>query len=55
MDQRKREQTRRDIVWTGAIILGLLLGFFIKRIHIGLLIGLVLGLLAAGLGRKSNS
>ena len=55
MDSRKRDQTRKDIVWAGAIILGILLGFFIKRIQIGLIIGLVLGLLAVGLGTKTRS
>jgi len=53
MDENwRREQKRRDIVWTGIIIGGILLGLFIKRVSIGLMIGLVLGLLAVGLGRK---
>ncbi len=42
-------QSRREIGFVIAIVLGLLLGFFIKRVRIGLLIGLALGLLAAGL------
>jgi F0F1-type ATP synthase assembly protein I len=47
-------QSRREIGFVIAIVLGLLLGFFIKRVKIGLLIGLVLGLLAAGMisGKK---
>ena len=47
-------QSRREIGFIIAIVMGLLLGFFIKRIRIGLLIGLALGLLAAGMisGRK---
>jgi hypothetical protein len=46
-------QNRKDMLAILAIGLGLLLGFLIKRIHIGLLIGLVLGLLGGGLlGRK---
>jgi uncharacterized protein YqgC (DUF456 family) len=49
-------QSRREIGIILAVVLGLLLGFFIKRVRIGLLIGLFLGILAAGLmsGRKNN-
>ncbi len=36
------------------IILGLIIGFMIKRVHIGLLIGLALGLLSGGLLSKRN-
>ncbi|ULQ56885.1 hypothetical protein KJS94_01570 [Flavihumibacter rivuli] len=47
-------QGRRDIGIGICIVLGLIIGAFIKRVHIGLLIGLGLGLLASGLiaGRK---
>jgi hypothetical protein len=47
---------RREIGFVVAIVLGLLLGFFIKRVRIGLLIGLALGFLASGLitGRRNN-
>ncbi|MEO5592137.1 MAG: hypothetical protein ABIR15_04655 [Chitinophagaceae bacterium] len=47
-------QSRREIGFGIAIVLGLMLGIFIKRVQIGLLIGLGIGLLAAGLisGRK---
>jgi hypothetical protein len=47
-------QSRREIGFIIAIVLGLLLGIFIKRVRIGLLIGLALGLLAAAMisGRK---
>lgn len=34
------------------IIIGLVIGFMIKRVHIGLLIGLGLGLLGGGLLSK---
>ncbi|MBO9154383.1 hypothetical protein ACFOTA_19370 [Chitinophaga sp. GCM10012297] len=34
------------------IIIGLVIGFLIKRVHIGLLIGLGLGLLGGGLLSK---
>lgn len=42
-------QRRRNVGFSFAILLGLAIGFFIKRVHVGLLIGLVLGLLAMGL------
>ena len=47
-------QSRREIGFVVAIVLGLLLGIFIKRVRVGLLIGLVLGLLAVGMisGRR---
>lgn len=48
----KPDQKRGGIAFFFIIILGLVIGFLIKRVHIGLLIGLVLGLLASGLMRK---
>lgn len=42
-------QQRRYITFVVVIILGLVLGIFIKRVQIGLIIGLVLGVLASGL------
>lgn len=46
MAAEKKPDTRRgEMAFIFAIVLGLLLGFFIKRIRIGLMIGLVLGLL----------
>lgn len=36
------------------IIIGLLIGFAIKRVHIGLMIGLGLGLLSGSLLRKGR-
>jgi hypothetical protein len=44
--------TRRNIAGVVAILLGLTIGIFIKRVSIGLLIGLVLGLIAISLFRK---
>ncbi len=38
---------RGDIAMVVTIVLGLLIGFFIKRVHIGLLIGIALGLMAS--------
>jgi hypothetical protein len=44
--------TRRNIAGVVAILLGLIIGIFIKRVSIGLLIGLVLGLIAISLFRR---
>lgn len=50
MDQPPRG--RRNVALAVAIIGGLLIGLFIKRVHIGLLIGLVIGLVVTGLSRR---
>jgi hypothetical protein len=42
-------QQRRKISFTILIIIGLAIGFAIKRVGLGLIIGIVLGLLAAGM------
>lgn len=52
MKAQKTNETRRQLAWILAITTGLVLGFFIKKVHIGLLIGLALGLLASGLLRR---
>ncbi|HEY8396927.1 MAG TPA: hypothetical protein VIK80_03235 [Flavihumibacter sp.] len=46
--------SRRDMGIVVAIAIGLIIGIFIKRVHIGLLIGLGIGLLSASLisGRR---
>jgi uncharacterized protein YqgC (DUF456 family) len=50
--------SRREIGVITAIIIGLIIGFFIKRVHIGLLIGLFIGIVSGGLwsgrGRKEK-
>lgn len=43
-EQRKPNTKRGETAFIFAIVLGLLLGFAIKRIRLGLLIGLALGL-----------
>ena len=43
---------RRNVALVVAIVGGLVLGIFIKRVHIGLLIGLGIGLLVSGLIRR---
>ena len=47
-------QSRREIGIIVCLVLGLVIGMFIKRVHVGLLLGLGIGLLTSGLiaGRK---
>ena len=45
-------QGRGNIAFVFLVVLGLLIGFLIKRVHIGLLLGLGMGLLASGLMRR---
>jgi hypothetical protein len=51
---KKAGNTRLRVSAGLCIILGLVIGFMIKRVHIGLLIGLALGLLSGGLLSKRN-
>ncbi len=50
----KRDNTRLNMSAALCIGLGLLIGFMIKKVHIGLLIGLALGLLGGGLLSKRS-
>jgi len=50
--QKKADNLRRDIAGVFAIVLGLAIGLFIRRIKIGLLIGLVLGFIAISLFKR---
>ncbi len=46
MDQERKPDTGRgEMAFYVAIVLGIALGLFIKRIRVGLLIGMVMGLL----------
>jgi len=45
----KSYKERKKISFTVLIIIGLLIGFAIKRVGFGLIIGIVLGLLASGM------
>ena len=47
-------QSRRNVALVVCIVLGLAVGLFIKRVSIGLLIGIGLGLLVGGMlsGKK---
>ncbi len=44
-----RQPDRRDIALALCIVGGLLIGMFIKRVSIGLLIGIAIGVLVGGL------
>jgi hypothetical protein len=44
--------TRRNIAAVVAILLGLVIGIFIKRVRLGLLIGMVLGFIAISLFKR---
>lgn len=47
-------QQRRKVSMVILIIIGLILGFLMKRVGLGLLIGVVLGLLASGMMEKGK-
>lgn len=51
-EQKRTENFRKDIAGVFAIILGLAIGLFIRRVKVGLLIGVVLGLIAVQLFRR---
>lgn len=50
----KMSETRRRMTWIIVIIFGLIIGMFLKRVSAGLFIGVVLGLLAAGISTGSR-
>jgi uncharacterized membrane protein (UPF0136 family) len=52
MIEKKPDEKRGGIAFVFLIIVGLVIGFLIKRVHYGLLIGLALGLFASGILRK---
>jgi hypothetical protein len=52
MSSNKTDNTRKNIAAVFAIVLGLALGFFIKKVRIGLLIGVFLGFVAYSLFNK---
>lgn len=51
MSARKPDTTRGTISFMFLMVLGLVIGIFLKRAQLGLLIGLVLGLLGSSLLR----
>ena len=52
MADRKPDKQRGMISFAFVIILGLVIGIFIKRVQLGLIIGLVIGLLGSSLIRR---
>jgi hypothetical protein len=55
MDPQKRaDNMRKDVAGVLALVLGLAIGLFIRRVKVGLLIGIVLGFIAISLFRKNN-
>ena len=50
--QQRPSETRRKLAWIFAISLGLVLGIFIKKLHVGLILGLVIGLMASNMINK---
>ncbi len=52
--QQNPSETRRKLAWIFAIGLGVALGFLIKKMHIGLMLGLIIGLLSSNLINKNK-
>jgi hypothetical protein len=52
MPERKPDQTRGTIGFLFVILLGLVIGIFIKRVQLGLIIGLALGLLGSSMLKR---
>jgi uncharacterized membrane protein (UPF0136 family) len=54
MPEQKPDETRGSVALIFIIVIGLIIGYFIKRVQVGLIIGLALGLLGSGLWRRRN-
>jgi hypothetical protein len=52
MSVQKPDEKRGRIAFIFFILLGYVLGFFLKRVQLGLIIGLAIGLLSASIVRK---
>ncbi len=52
MKAKAPDSKRGTITFVFIILLGYAIGLLIKRVHIGLILGLVMGLLASGILRK---
>ena len=50
--EQQADITRRNIAGIVAIVLGLAIGIFIRRIKVGLIIGIVLGFIAISLLKR---
>ena len=51
-DTKKPDRKRGRIGFAFSIIIGLIIGIFIKKVHIGLIIGLAIGLLSTVLVKR---
>jgi len=52
MAEKKPNSNRGYIAFVFVVLLGYILGFFLKQVKLGLVIGLVLGVLGAGLLKR---
>ena len=52
MSHKNPDRTRANMGFASSIIIGLIIGIFIRRVHFGLIIGLVIGLLSMTLIRR---
>lgn len=52
MAERKPNNNRGYIAFAFVILLGYILGIFLKRVQLGLIIGLAIGLLGSGILRR---
>ena len=55
MKTTKPDQKRANIAFIAIVIAGYILGFLIKKVQIGLIIGLVLGVLASMMIRSREN
>lgn len=52
MAEKKPSSNRGYIAFVFVVLLGYIIGFFLKQVKVGLVIGLVLGVLGAGLLKR---
>jgi hypothetical protein len=52
MSEKRPDGKRGAVSFTFLIILGLIIGIFLKRVQLGLIIGLALGLLSSNLLKR---
>lgn len=52
MAEKKPDNNRAFVMFAFVIVLGYIIGFFLKKVTLGLAIGLALGLLGSGLLRR---
>jgi F0F1-type ATP synthase assembly protein I len=52
MAEKKTDSNRGYIMFVFVVLLGYIIGFFLKKVTLGLAIGLALGILGAGLLKR---